>query len=65
MVLIDPGYSHNFIDASFAEKKNMKAKGFDGFRVSNTNGKLTLVNHIVETFGVILQSFTVREDFYT
>ena len=64
MVLIDLGASHNFIDAGFVEKKNIKAKGFEGFKVSNANGELTLVDHIVERFGVRLQSCTVRENFY-
>lgn len=63
MLLIDPGASHNFIDASSAEK-NLKTKGFEGFKVSNANGKLTLVDHIIERFGVRLQSSTVRENFY-
>lgn len=64
MVLIDTVASHNFIDARFTESKNLKTKGFEGFQVSNTNGKLTLVNHIVERFGVCLESYTTREDFY-
>jgi len=62
-VLINLGASHNFIDACFVEK-NLKTKGFEGFRVSNANGKLMLVDHIVERFGVRLQSYTVRENFY-
>lgn len=28
MVLINPRASHNFIDARFVERKNLKAKGF-------------------------------------
>ena len=48
MVLIDPRASHNFIYKGFVEKKGLRTKGFEGFRVSNTNGKLTLVDHIVE-----------------
>lgn len=64
MILIDPRASHNFIDAGFAKRKNLKTKGFEGFMVSNTNGKLTLVDHIVERFGVRLHSCKVREDFY-
>lgn len=51
MVLIDLGASHNFIDTGFAERKDLKIKGFEGFRVSNANGKLTLVDHLVERFG--------------
>lgn len=63
MVLIDPGASHNFIGEGFAEK-GLKTKGFEGFRVSNANGKLTLVDQIVERFGVRLQCYTVRENLY-
>jgi len=63
MVLIDPGASHNFIDAGFVEK-NLKTKGFKGFKVSNVNGKLMLVDHIIERFVVRLQSYTVKENFY-
>lgn len=48
MVMIDPRASHNFIDINFAEKKDLKIKGFKGFRVSNANDKLTLVDRIVE-----------------
>lgn len=54
MVFIDLGASHNFIDAIFVEKKNLKVKGFEGFRVSNANGKLILVDHIMERFRVHL-----------
>lgn len=64
IVLIDPGASHNFVDVGFVEKKNLKAKGFEGFKVSNAHGKLTLVDRIVERFDVRLQSCTMREDFY-
>lgn len=64
MVLIDPGASHNFIDVGFVEKKGMRTEAFQGFRVSNANGELTLVDHIVERFGVRLQSCVVQEDFY-
>jgi len=64
MVLINLGASHNFINVGFAEKKNLKTKGFEGFKVSNANGKLTLVDHIVEIFGVRLHIYTVRENFY-
>lgn len=53
MHLIDLGASHKFIDAGFV-KKNLKTKQFEGFKVSNVNGKLTLVDHIVERFGVRL-----------
>lgn len=63
MVLIDPKASYNFIDEGFREK-NLKTKGFEGFRVYNANGKLTLVDHIVKRFGLRLQSYTMRENFY-
>lgn len=46
------------------EKKNLKDKGFEGFRISNAKGKLTLVDHIIERFGIRLQSCTMRENFY-
>lgn len=64
MVLIDPGASHNFIDDGFVERKGLKTQALEGFKVSNANGKLTLVNHIVERFSVRLQSCVVQEDFY-
>lgn len=64
MVLIDLGASHDFIDPRFVEKKNLKTKGFERFRVFNVNEKLTLVDHIVKRFGVRLQNCMVREDFY-
>lgn len=64
MVLIDPRASHNFIDEGFVEKKGLKTKWFKRFRVSNTNGKLILVDQIMERFRVILQSYIMREDFY-
>jgi len=64
MILIDIGASHNFINAEFTKKKNLNTKGFEGFRVFNANGKLTLVDHIFERFGVILLIFTMREDLY-
>lgn len=54
LVLIDPGASYNFIDDGFVERKGLKTKDFEGFRVSNANGKLTLVDRIVERFGVRL-----------
>lgn len=54
MVLINPEASHNFIDTGFAERKDLKIKGFEGFWVSNANGKLTLVDHLVKKFGVRL-----------
>jgi len=31
MVMIDLGASHNFIDINFAERKDLKTKGFEGF----------------------------------
>lgn len=46
------------------EKKGLRTKGFNGFRVSNANGKLILVDHLVEQFGVRLQICMFREDFY-
>ena len=64
MVMIDPRASHNFIDINFAEKKDLKIKGFKDFRVSNANGKLTLVDRVVECLGVKLQGCVVREGFY-
>lgn len=64
MMFIDLGASHNFIDDGVMEKKGLRTKDFEGFRVSNTNGKLTLVNHIVERLGVRLQSCVVCENFY-
>lgn len=54
IVLIDPRASHNFIDIEFAKRKDKKIKDFEGFQVSNMNGKLTLVDHLVEKFGVHL-----------
>lgn len=64
MVLISPGSSHKFIDEGFMEKKNMKTKEFEGFRISNANGKLILVDHIVKKFRVTMQSYIMRENFY-
>ena len=64
MVMIDPGASHNFIDINYAERKELKMKGFEEFRVSNTNGKLTLLDRIMENLGVKLQGCVVKEDFY-
>lgn len=55
MVMIDPEASHNFIDMNFAKRKELKTKGFEGFRVSNANGKLTLVNQVVDNMGVRMQ----------
>jgi len=64
MILIYLGAYHNFIDEGFMEKKNLKAKGFEGFKVSNANGKLTRMDHIVERFRVRLQRYTIRENLY-
>lgn len=50
MVLIDLGATHNFIDEVFVRKKGLKTKEFEGFRVTNANGKLMLVDKIVEKF---------------
>lgn len=62
LVLIDLGASHNFINDGFVKRKGLKTKDFEGFRVSNANEKLTLVDRIVERFGVRLQSCVVRVD---
>jgi len=64
MVLINPRASHYFIDEGFIEKKNLNTKHFEGFIVFNTNRKFTLVDHIVERFGVRLHSYTIRENIY-
>lgn len=64
MVLINLGVSHNFINIRFVDSKGLKVKAFKGFKFFNTNGKLTLVNHIVDIFGVYLQIYMVKEDFY-
>lgn len=64
MILINLGPYHNFIDVGFMEKKNLQAKGFKGFGVSKTNGKLMFMYHIVERFEVGLQCCMVRENFY-
>lgn len=48
LVLINPGASLNFIDDKFVEHKGLKTKDFERFQVSNTNGKLTLVDRMVE-----------------
>lgn len=63
MVLIDPDATHNCIDKNFVSKKGIKTKSFEGFRVSNANGKLTLVDQVVEKFGVRLHNYTARENF--
>lgn len=63
MVMIDSGASHNFIDINFVEWKKLKIKGFEGFQVSNTNRKLTLVDRIMEKLGVKLKGCVVK-DFY-
>lgn len=39
------------------EKKNIKTKGFEGLKVSNANGKLIIMDHIVERFVVRLHSY--------
>lgn len=54
LVLIDLGIFHNFIDDSFMEYKGLNTKNFEGFQFSNANGKLTLVDRIMEQFGVWL-----------
>ena len=54
MVMIDSRASHNFIDINFIERKDMNTKDFEGFQVSNANGKLTLVDQIIERLGVKL-----------
>lgn len=64
IVLIDLGSMHNFIDEEFVRKKGLKTKEFEGFRMTNANGKLTLVDQIVEKFSVRLQDYVAREDFY-
>ena len=60
MILINPGSSYNFIDVRFAMKKDIKIKRFEQFRVSNANGKPTLVDQVVENLGVRLQGCVVR-----
>lgn len=45
-------------------KKCLKIKEFEGFRVTNANGKHTLVDQIVEKFGMMIQDYVAREDFY-
>lgn len=61
MVMIDMGASYNFININFIEKKDLKIKGFKDFRVSNVNGKLILVDQIMERLGVTLQVYVVRD----
>lgn len=63
MVLIYPDATHNFIDEKCISKRGIKIKVFEGFRVSIANGKLTLVDQVVKTFGVRLQKYTAREKF--
>jgi len=64
MVLMDPRASHNFINAGFTDKKNIKKKGFEGSKVSNTSQKLILVDQIMKRFGERLQSCKMKEEFY-
>jgi len=52
--MIDLGESHNFIEIKFVERKDLKTKGFEGFQVSNANGKLILVDQIMERLGINL-----------
>lgn len=59
IMLINPRTSHNFIDVGFMKRKRLKTKDFEGFKVLNSNEKSTLVDHIVEHFGVRLQSCMV------
>lgn len=52
MMLIDLRATHNFIHEEFVKKTCLETKEFDGFHVTNANGKLALVDQIVEKFGV-------------
>jgi len=64
MMLIDLGATHNLIDEEFMHKKGLKTKEFEGFRFTNANEKLTLVDKILEKFDVRVQDYVAREDFY-
>lgn len=64
MVMIYLGASHNFINIKFSKRNYLKTKGFECFQVSNANGKLTLVDRIIERLGFKLQGYMVREKFY-
>lgn len=46
------------------KKKCLRTKEFEGFCVTNANGKLTLVDQIVEKFGMRIQDYVAKEDFY-
>lgn len=64
MVMIDLGVSYNFMDINFTKRKELKVKGFEYFQVLNANGKLTLIDWMVENLGVRLQGCVVRENLY-
>lgn len=60
MVLIDPGATNSFIDEEFMRNKGFKTKEFEGFHFININGKLKLVDNIVEKFGIRFQDYVAR-----
>lgn len=64
MVLIDLRVTHNLIDDEFMKKNGLKTKYFEGFHVTNANGKLKLVENIIEKFGVSIQGYEAMKDFY-
>lgn len=63
-MLIDDGATHNFIDEGYVAKKNLSVVDFEGFRVVNANGQLSLCDKMVKQLGIRVQDHIVRDDFY-
>lgn len=62
--MVDSGVTHNFIDEKFVAQKNIPTIGFDGFSVTNGNGKLTWCKRMVEGLKLRLENYTLEYNFY-
>ena len=63
-VLVDGGFTHNFIDASLVEKRNQVNESFEGFTLVVPGNHTMECNWWIPNMQVNLGDYIVKEKFY-
>ena len=64
VVLIDSGATHNFIDASLVNKRQIPLEDFEGFSVMVADGRKIACTQWIPQLSIMMGNHTVTYDFY-